>query len=83
MLHYYLVMKNVTITLDETVAKWARIRAAELDTSLSRLVSEMLREMMIAENTYEKAKENYLSQGPVCMRKSGSRYPRRGALYER
>jgi hypothetical protein len=76
-------MKNVTITLDEHVAKWARIRAAELDTSVSRLVSGMLRELMMAETTYEKAKESYLSQGPVRMRRAGTRYPRRDALYER
>jgi hypothetical protein len=37
-------MKNVTITLDEKVARWARIKAAEKDTSVSRLVGEMLRE---------------------------------------
>jgi hypothetical protein len=76
-------MKNVTITIDEHVAKWARVRAAELDISLSRLVSGMLREMMTAETTYEKAKENYLSQNPVRMRKAGTRYPRRDTLCER
>jgi hypothetical protein len=37
-------MKNVTITLDEEVARWARIRAAELETSVSRLVGQMLKE---------------------------------------
>ena len=35
-------MKNVTITLDEKVARWARIRAAELNTSVSRLLGGML-----------------------------------------
>ena len=42
-------MKNVTITLDEEVARWARIIAAEQNTSVSRLVGEMLREKMIDE----------------------------------
>ena len=27
-------MKNITITLDEKVARWARIRAVEEDTSV-------------------------------------------------
>jgi hypothetical protein len=36
-------MKNVTITIEEDVARWARIRAAEEETSLSRRVGEMLR----------------------------------------
>jgi SH3-like domain-containing protein len=32
-LHYFFVIKNVTITLDEEVARWARIIAADLGTS--------------------------------------------------
>ena len=36
-------MKNVTITLKEEVARWARIKAAEKNTSVSRLVGEMLK----------------------------------------
>ena len=54
-LHYPCVMKNVTITLDEGVARWARIRAAEHNTSVFRLVGEMLREKMISEKTYQMA----------------------------
>jgi predicted HicB family RNase H-like nuclease len=45
-------MNKVTITIEEEVARWARIRAAEEETSLSRLVGEMLREKMIEEKTY-------------------------------
>src|SRR5262245_5859751 len=35
-------MKNVTITLDEQVASWARVEAARAGKSLSRFVSDML-----------------------------------------
>jgi hypothetical protein len=73
-------MKNITITLDENVAKWARIRAAELDTSLSRLVGELLREKMLAGNTYDRAREDYLSRGPVRMRKTARPYLQRGCI---
>lgn len=45
-------MKNVTITLEEEVARWARIKAAHLDTSVSRLVGEMLKEKMEQEQSY-------------------------------
>ena len=65
MLHYFYVMKNVIITLDEEVARWARIRAAEDDTSVSRLVGEMLREKMLAEKSYQMAMDEYLSQPPL------------------
>lgn len=37
-------MKNVTISPYKEVATWARIRAAELGTSVSRLVGGMLNE---------------------------------------
>lgn len=76
-------MKNVTITIEEEVARWARIRAAEEETSLSRLVGEMLREKMIAEKAYQTAMKRYLSQAPRALKKRGEKYPRRKDLYDR
>ena len=64
-------MKNVTITLDEEVARWARIRAAESDTSLSRLVGEMLREKMLDESNYRTSMQNYLARSPPCAKENG------------
>ena len=75
-------MKNVTITLDEEMARWARIRAAEKDTSVSRLVGKMLQEMMIQEQTYRASMQQYLSQRPKKLKKSGAQYPRREELHE-
>ena len=46
-------MKNITITLDAQVARWVRIRAAELETVVSRLVDEMLKEKMREEQSYQ------------------------------
>ena len=76
-------MKNVTITLDEDVARWARIRAAERDTSLSRLVGELLRERMAEEETYQAAMHQYLSQAPTALKDGKAQYPKRQELYER
>lgn len=39
-------MKNITITLDEETATWARVYAAQRNMSLSRYVGEVLRERM-------------------------------------
>jgi hypothetical protein len=36
----------VTVTLEEDVAQWARIEAARRDTSVSRLLGELLKERM-------------------------------------
>jgi len=82
-LHYFRVMKNVTITLDEEVARWARIRAAEHNTSVSRLVGEMLRDKMIEEKSYQIAMEQYLSQPPTVLKDPAEKYPTREELYGR
>ena len=76
-------MKNVTITLDEEVVRWARIRAAEKETSVSRLVGEVLRERMFEEETYQTAMQQYLSQSPRPLKKPGAKYPRREDLHDR
>lgn len=39
-------LRNVTVTLEEDVAQWARIEAARRDTSVSRLLGEILKERM-------------------------------------
>jgi hypothetical protein len=76
-------MKNVTITLEEEVARWARIRAAELETSVSRLVGELLREKMIEEESYQAAMQQYLSQVPKMLKKKRTKYPSRWELHDR
>ncbi len=76
-------MRNVTISLDEETARWARIEAARQDTSVSKMVGAMLREKMDRQDAYERAKRSYLSRKPVPLGKLGDRYPRREELYER
>lgn len=41
-------LRNVTVTLEEEVAQWARIEAARRDTSVSRLLGGLLKERMSA-----------------------------------
>ena len=76
-------MKNVAITLSEEVARWARIKAADRNTSVSCLVGEMLQEKMQTEECYGLAFEQYLTHGPQTLKKEGSHYPRRAELHER
>ena len=42
-------LRNVTVTLEEDVAQWARIEAARHDTSVSRLLGDLLKERILAE----------------------------------
>lgn len=45
-------MKNVTITVEESALEWARIEAAKRNSSVSRLVGEILSEKMRQEDAY-------------------------------
>ncbi|MEX1181591.1 MAG: hypothetical protein WEF86_00025 [Gemmatimonadota bacterium] len=81
--HYFRDMRNVTISLDEEVARWARIRAAQLDTSVSRLLGELLRESMQRETGYRSAMRQYLDRPPVQLQVEPIPYPTRDALHER
>jgi len=75
-------MRNLTITVDEEVARWARIQAAERDTSVSRLVGEMLRERMLEERQYEMAMREFMAREPEDISR-GKAYPRRQEVHER
>ncbi len=53
------VLRNITITVSEEAAKWARMRAAEEDTSVSKLVGRMLEEQMRKTDEYWRAYERW------------------------
>ncbi len=76
-------MKNVTITLADDVARWARVRAAEQDKSLSRFLADLLVAEIGRTTAYEQAMRSYLSQKPYLLRRKGGKYPRRDELYDR
>ena len=48
-------MKNLTITVEDSVLEWARIEAARRGTSVSRMVGDFMAEMMRREDAYERA----------------------------
>jgi len=73
-------MKNVTITLDEKAAAWARVRAAERNMSLSRFVGEMIHEQMRHSREYERAMRAALAAKPM---KLEGPYLKRDELYDR
>lgn len=54
-------MKNVTITVDDTVLEWVRIEAARRNSSVSRLVGEMLAEKMQHDDAYARAQREWLA----------------------
>ena len=91
-------VRNVTISLEEETARWARVKAAEADKSLSRFVSELLNRerrskdealapptdgpVDVADQEYVAAMKRYLSRPPF-LHLGGDPLPRREELYDR
>ena len=77
-------LRNVTITLEDEVARWARVKAAEADTSVARLVGNMLKEQMRRESAYEAAmREHFALIDPQPRSWVGGRRPTRDELHDR
>ena len=75
-------MKNLTVSVASDVLEWARVRAARRGVSMSRMLSDMLRETMDRERQYQRAMARYLARSPVNLG-DGSPYPTREAIYDR
>jgi hypothetical protein len=54
------LIRNVTITLDDETARWARMEAARNNQSISGFIRSMLRARMDRQTCYEHARERYL-----------------------
>jgi hypothetical protein len=74
-------LRNVTVTLEETVARWARMEAARQDMSVSRLLAGILKERMEENDRYEKAMREALARKPFP--KSDGRYLTREETHDR
>lgn len=76
-------MKNVTITLDEETAAWARVHAAQRNVSLSRFVGELLRQHMHESLEYGDAMRRYFNSKLVIRRRPDERRIKRDELHDR
>lgn len=73
-------MKNVTITVEDKVLEWVRIEAARRNSSVSRLVGEMLAEKMRHDDAYERAYREWLAD-TRNWKSDGQPYPTREQIY--
>jgi hypothetical protein len=73
--------RNITITLDEQLARWVRVEAARSDTSVSRLLAAILKERMIQDDQYESSMRRALGRKPFG--KSNGRYMTREEAHDR
>lgn len=74
-------MKNVTVTMEDSVAEWARVEAARRNTSVSRLVGGLLAEKMRHDDAYERAMREALQW--KGWGSSDGRYPTRDETHAR
>jgi len=78
-------MKNITITLDDETAEWARVQAAQHGVSLSRFVGEVIRKQVPQAREYEQAMNRWLARRefdkPLTV--PGEKLPTREEIYDR
>ena len=58
-------MRNVTLSLDDELARWARVAAAKQELSLSAYLAALLRERMDRDSDYEVAMRRSLARVPL------------------
>lgn len=74
-------LRNITVTLEDDVARWARIEAAREETSLSRFLGSILKQRMKETDGYETAMHRALAQKPFL--KANGRYLSREEVHDR
>ena len=74
-------LRNVTVTLEESVARWARLEAARQDTRVSQLLAAILKERMRETGEYDRAVRQALARKPFL--KTDGRYLSRDEVHER
>jgi hypothetical protein len=74
-------LRNVTVTLEEAVARWARLEAARRDTSVSRFLGSILKQRMLENDGYQSAMRRALARKPFL--KSDGRYLSREEAHDR
>lgn len=76
-------MQNVTITLKPEVAQWARVWAAQHNTSVSRMLGTVLEQKMREDSAYQRAVEAFFEVPVGNLRDSAQPLPTRDSLHER
>ena len=83
MLHYFRVMKNVTVSLPEDTARWLRVEAAKADRSVSAWLADLLEGRRRQDAEYEAAMERCLAIKPRKLQWVDGRKPTREELHDR
>ncbi|HLZ11537.1 MAG TPA: hypothetical protein VKP58_03025 [Candidatus Acidoferrum sp.] len=74
-------LRNITITLEESLARWARIEAARRELSVSRFLATILEERKQGRDRYDAAMKRALARKPFA--KSNGKYLSREEVHDR
>jgi hypothetical protein len=74
-------LRNVTVTIEPELARWARMEAARLEMSMSRFLAGILKERMAAQDGYAAAMRRALARKPFL--KTDGRYASREEIHDR
>jgi hypothetical protein len=74
-------LRNITVTLEDDVARWARLEAAKQETSVSQFLGRILKQRMLQQDAYEHAMRRALKRKPFLSSKS--RYLSREEVHDR
>jgi hypothetical protein len=76
-------LRNFTVTLDEETLSKARMRAAQRNVSLSRLIGDLLIRELRHDDEYEAAYRTWRAARPFALKGAAQRYPKREELHDR
>jgi len=74
-------LRNITVTLEDGVARWARLEAARRETSVSRLLGGILKDCMLEKDGYQRAMRRALARKPFL--KTDGRFMSREEAHDR
>lgn len=74
-------LRNITVTLEEGLARWTRIEAARHELSVSRFLATLLEERKQGRDGYDAAMKRALGRKPFL--KSNGKYLSREEVHDR
>ena len=75
--------QNITLSIDKEIIKKGKVIAAQKDTSISKMLSDQLKEIVEREDQYEAAKRDALQALKEGFHLGGRTNWKREDLYER
>ena len=75
------LLKNITLKLEDDVAHWSKVWAAEHNTRVSRILGDLLKQMKKEKTGYAKSMQQFLGVQAKPLKTPVS-YPSRNDLYE-